>query len=50
MGALEWAVMGSRARTIMGLESHSVSGRVTKHFVTIFSKTYNNILLNRSVA
>ena len=32
--------MGSREGTIMGLESRAVSARVTKHFVTIFSKTY----------
>ena len=34
MGSSEWAVMG--------LESGAVSAWVTKHFVTIFSKTCNN--------
>ena len=36
MGSLEWAVMVSHARAIMGLESHSVSARVTKHFCYYF--------------
>ena len=34
MGSHEWAVLG--------LESRAVSARVTKHFVTFFSKTCNN--------
>ena len=38
------ADMGSREGTVMGLESQAVSARVTKHFVTIFSKTCNNYL------
>ena len=50
MGACEgglWiylrANMGSRERAVMGLESQAISARVTEHFVTIFSKTCNNI-------
>ena len=35
------AEMGSRERAVMGLGSRAVSARVTKHFVTIFSKTCN---------
>ena len=31
--------MGSREWAVMGLESEAVSARVTKFFVTIFSKT-----------
>ena len=31
--------MGSLELAVMGLESLAVSARVTKHFVTIFSKT-----------
>ena len=34
--------MGSRERAVIGLASQAVSAMVTKHFVTIFSKTYNN--------
>ena len=34
--------MGSCERAVMGLESLSVSAHVTKHFVTLFSKTCNN--------
>ena len=34
--------MGSHVRAVMGLESQAVSARLTKHFVTIFSKTCNN--------
>ena len=34
--------MGSREQAVMGLESHALSTRVTKHFVTIYSKTCNN--------
>ena len=30
--------MGSRARAVMGLESHAVSALVTMHFVTILVK------------
>ena len=37
--------MGSREQAVMGFESRAVSVRVTKHFVTIFSKTYNKELL-----
>ena len=37
MGSCEWAVMG--------LESLAVSVPVSKHFVTILSKTYNNLQL-----
>ena len=36
------ANMGSLERAVMGLESRAVSAQVTKHFVTIFSKTCNN--------
>ena len=39
---LLWANMGSRERSVMGLESQAVSAQVTKHFVTILSKTSNN--------
>ena len=38
--------MGSSKRAVMGLESRAVSARVTKHSVTIFSKTCNNVTLN----
>ena len=31
---------------VMGLESQAVLAWVTKHFVTIFSKTCNNIGMN----
>ena len=31
----------SSERPVMGLESRAVSAQVTKHFVTIFSKTCN---------
>ena len=31
--------MGSCEQAVMGLESRAVSAGVTKHFVTIFSKT-----------
>ena len=34
--------MSSREWADMGLESQAVSARVTKHFVTVFSKTCNN--------
>ena len=30
--------MGSHEQAVMDLESHAESARVTKHFVTIFSK------------
>ena len=33
--------MGSREWLVVGLKSRAASARVTKHFVTIFSKTYN---------
>ena len=33
--------MGSHERAVMGLELRAGSARVTKHFVTIFSKTCN---------
>ena len=33
------AHMGSRECVVMGLKSRAVSALVTKHFVTIFSKT-----------
>ena len=33
--------MGSRECVVMGLKSRAVSALVTKHFVTIFSKTCN---------
>ena len=33
--------MGSYERAVMGLESQAVSAQVTKHFVTVFSKTCN---------
>ena len=36
------ADMCSREWAVMGLESRAISGRLTKHFVTIFSKTCNN--------
>ena len=41
------ADMGSRERTVMGLESRAVSAHVTKQFATIFRKTYiyNNSML-----
>ena len=35
--------MGSHERTVMALESRTVSARVTKYLVTIFSKTCNII-------
>ena len=35
------ADMGSLERAVMGFESRAVSARVTKHIVTIFSKTCN---------
>ena len=31
--------MGSHERAVMGLESREASAQVTKHIVTIFSKT-----------
>ena len=34
--------MGSREQAVMGFESRVVSARVTKHFVSNFSKTFNN--------
>ena len=37
-----WVDMGSRERAVMGLESRAISAGITKHFVTIFSKTCNN--------
>ena len=33
--------MGSRECVVMGLKSRAASALVTKHFVTIFSKTCN---------
>ena len=36
------ADVGSREPAVMGLESQAVSALVTKHFVSIFSKTCNN--------
>ena len=33
--------MGSRERIVMDLKSRAASAWVTKHFATIFSKTYN---------
>ena len=33
--------MGSREWLVVGLKSRAASARVTKHFVTIFSKTCN---------
>ena len=36
------ADMGSHEQADMGLLSRAVSARVTKHVVTIFSKTCNN--------
>ena len=33
--------MGSQEQAVMGLESCAVSAQVTKHFVSIFSKTCN---------
>ena len=36
--------MGSRERAIMGMESLAVSARVTKHFITIFSKACNHFI------
>ena len=33
--------MGSRERAVIGLESQAVLAVITKHFVTIFSKTCN---------
>ena len=36
------ADLGSCERAVMGLESLSVLAGVTKHFVTVFSKTCNN--------
>ena len=33
--------MGSREWLVVGLKSQAASARVTKHFVTIFSKTCN---------
>ena len=35
------ANMGSHEWVVMGLKSRAASARVTKHFVTIFSKTCN---------
>ena len=37
------ADIGSSERAVMGLASPAVSARITKHFVTIFSKTCNNL-------
>ena len=34
--------MGSHEQAVKCLESHAVSAQVTKHFVTIYSKTCNN--------
>ena len=39
-----WADMGSHERAVMALESRAVSVRVTKHFVTIYSKTCNKLI------
>ena len=36
--------MGSRKWAVIGLESRAASARVTNHFVTIFSQTYNKYL------
>ena len=36
--------MGSRERAVMGLELRTDSAEVTKHFVTIFSKTCKNLI------
>ena len=36
--------MGSHEQAVMGFDSRAVSARVTKHFVTIFSKTCNNAI------
>ena len=33
--------IGLGEQAVMGLKSHAVSARVTKHFLTIFSKTCN---------
>ena len=35
------ANVGSRECVVMGLKSRAVSALVTKHFVTVFSKTCN---------
>ena len=35
--------MGSHGGAVMGFESRAVSAWVTKHFVTSFSKTCNNV-------
>ena len=35
--------MGSYEQAVIGLESQAVSARVTKHFVTVFSKTFYKI-------
>ena len=43
------ADIGSCERANMGLESRAVSARVTKHFVTFFSKTCNNCPLKRKL-
>ena len=40
-----WVDMGSHSRSFMDLESQTVSARVTKNFVTLFSKTMNIIKL-----
>ena len=41
MGGPTRANMGSREWVVMGLKSRAVSARVTKHLVTMFSKTCN---------
>ena len=37
-------IMGSREQADIGLVSRTESARVTKHFVTIFSKEYNKYM------
>ena len=41
MGGPRRTNMGSREWVVMGLKSGAASAQVTKHFVTIFSKTCN---------
>ena len=35
--------MGSHERAVMGLKSQAISAQVSAHFVTVFSKTCNNV-------
>ena len=39
---------GSHERAVMGLASRAVSAGVTKHFITIFSKTRNKAIYTQT--